>query len=39
MGGDPTKPFSRTDEAGLKQRCSTMTIDQTTRFGHVGHHH
>jgi hypothetical protein len=35
----PTKPFSRTDEAGLKPRCATITLDQTARFGYVGIHH
>jgi hypothetical protein len=25
MGGDPTKPFFRTDEAALKRRCATIS--------------
>jgi hypothetical protein len=35
----PTKSFSAVVEADLKQRSATIALDQTTRFGHVGHHH
>jgi hypothetical protein len=35
----PTKPFSRTDEAGLKPRCAMIILDQITRLDHVGIHH
>ena len=35
----PTKPFSSSDEAGLKQTPDMVGLDPTTRFGHVGIHH
>jgi hypothetical protein len=39
LGCDLTKLISLLDEAGLKRRCAMITLDQTTRFGHVGIHH
>jgi hypothetical protein len=35
----PTKPFSSSDEAGLKQTPDIVETDPTTGFGHVGIHH
>ncbi len=33
----PTKPFSGTDEASLKQESVLMALDQTTRCVMLGH--
>jgi len=37
--GLPTKPFYRADEVSPKQDSALIRLDQTTRFGHVGHYH